>query len=986
MSTEEYDEFGNPIGVTSEDDSSINSSEETTSSEESYVSEHQKENLDEGINSGVKILTTNDQEEEKIILHSKSSTDSSFQNFGPDVETVYATQDALELEIPIVEPLKDEKFTIEEESLPKTTYSKQYLSDLLHIPSKIRNVSICGGLQSGKTSFIDLLVNETHLRDHKNNESNNIRYTDNKVLEVERGITIHSSMMTLLLSNSKGNSIAFNVFDTPGHSSFIDDINSSINLSDNVILVVDVAEDVPESLSTVIDVALSSNCKLFLMISKLDRLFLELRLTPLDAYYKVRKIIDNVNKLLKMKGASDHKLFNPTRGNVFFESARLNCCFTLDSFADIYKAKLHQDLSDSFSKSLWGDVYYLDGHFTTKTANKIKSANERTFVKFILEPIYKLAMMVLTMPAKKLEYYVREKLGIHTISHPQFKQDPSDVLRTLFTKYFGEAQCSFADMIQSYGVSPIENNTNAFHYNQTNSEFPEQSLSSVQKCDSSGPLIAKVSRLVNTSDGSRFYAEVRVFSGTLKSKSSVILLGETYSSEFKEDMKIQKIKKTFLNDTRYRVEVGEIPAGAIGLISGHEIDTFITRTATIYDKEAFEPNFPIFKPFKHVIQPVFKVAVQPENPSDMGRLISGLKMVSREYAGCEITVEEGGDQAISGYSELYLDCLLHDLRKLYSNIDIKVSDPMTRFAETCADTSMVKLPTNSVNGHNSITIIAEPLDEELTNDIASGILPLEPKTRKLSKILRKRYQWDSLAARSVWAFGPLENHSVSILCDDTLPDEVDKERLLFARDSIIQGFRWASREGPLCEEPIRGVRFRIIDANISSDYNEANGAQLIQMTRQACYCAIMTATPQLLEPVFKVDMTSNGSLGKSLSKIISKRRGRVVSDKPVDGTQLFRITGFVPVIDSAGLETDIRLLTQGKAMCAMTFAKWQTAPGDPLDKSCYLPILRPVPIASLARDFTLKTRKRKGLEGGPTLENYVDHETWEKLRATNLFV
>lgn len=144
--------------------------------------------------------------------------------------------------------------------------------------------------------------------------------------------------MTLLLSNLKGNSIAFNIFDTPGHSSFIDDINSSISISDNIVIVVDAAEDITESLLVTLEIALKSNSKLFLMISKIDRLFLELRLTPLDAYYKLRKIIDNLNNCLIKNGASIDKLFSPSRGNVCFESAELDCCFTLDSFVATYRS------------------------------------------------------------------------------------------------------------------------------------------------------------------------------------------------------------------------------------------------------------------------------------------------------------------------------------------------------------------------------------------------------------------------------------------------------------------------------------------------------------------------------------------------------------------------------------------------------------------------------------------------------------------------
>lgn len=73
-----------------------------------------------------------------------------------------------------------------------------------------------------------------------------------------------------------------------------------------------------------------------------------------------------------------------------------------------------------------------------------------------------------------------------------------------------------------------------------------------------------------------------------------------------------------------------------------------------------------------------------------------------------------------------------------------------------------------------------------------------------------------LAARSIWAFGP-ESTGPNILVDDTLPSEVDKGLLESVKDSIVQGFQWGAREGPLCEEPIRNVKFKILDAVIAEE-------------------------------------------------------------------------------------------------------------------------------------------------------------------------
>lgn len=67
----------------------------------------------------------------------------------------------------------------------------------------------------------------------------------------------------------------------------------------------------------------------------------------------------------------------------------------------------------------------------------------------------------------------------------------------------------------------------------------------------------------------------------------------------------------------------------------------------------------------------------------------------------------------------------------------------------------------------------------------------------------------------------------NILVDDTLPSEVDKSLLGSVKDSIVQGFQWGTREGPLCNEPIRNVKFKILDAVIAPEPLHRGGGQII---------------------------------------------------------------------------------------------------------------------------------------------------------------
>lgn len=100
---------------------------------------------------------------------------------------------------------------------------------------------------------------------------------------------------------------------------------------------------------------------------------------------------------------------------------------------------------------------------------------------------------------------------------------------------------------------------------------------------------------------------------------------------------------------------------------------------------------------------------------------------------------------------------------------------------------------------------------------ACGNCGHSPCSRKrLGEFFQTKYDWDLLAARSIWAFGP-DSTGPNILVDDTLPSEVDKGLLSSVKDSIVQGFQWGTREGPLCEEPIRNVKFKILDAVIAME-------------------------------------------------------------------------------------------------------------------------------------------------------------------------
>lgn len=135
------------------------------------------------------------------------------------------------------------------------------------------------------------------------------------------------------------------------------------------------------------------------------------------------------------------------------------------------------------------------------------------------------------------------------------------------------------------------------------------------------------------------------------------------------------------------MDIQKAGAGNLVLLSG--VDASISKTATIVSSD-LDDDLYIFKPISHITQSVLKVAVEPISPSELPKMLDGLRKVNKSYPLLTTKVEESGEHIIVGTGELYLDCVLHDLRRLFSEIEIKVSDPVTRFCETVVETSALK--------------------------------------------------------------------------------------------------------------------------------------------------------------------------------------------------------------------------------------------------------------------------------------------------------
>ena len=917
-----------------------------------------------------------------VVLHEdKQYYPTAQQVYGPGVETMVQEEDTQPLSQPIIAPVVQKKFIVQEADLPPVHFSRDFMTDMMNFPEQIRNIAFAGHLHHGKTALMDMLVLQTHDISSRlekrtgRKQDEQLRYTDIHILERSRGLSIKAAPMSLILQGTRGKSHLFNILDTPGHVNFVDEVAASLRLVDGVVLVVDVVEGVQINTEQIIRYAVLEDLPLTLVVNKMDRLILELKLPPTDAYFKLKHVIEEVNTVIEntRPGQGEKRRLSPEKGNVAFACSSMGWIFTLPSFAKMY-AESYPDVNvKDFSVRLWGDIFF-NPRRRSFTRKGTEEQSKRTFVKFILEPIYKVYSHTISEAPEDLKETLAT-LGI-TLKPSQYKTDAKALLKTVCEQFFGAAE-GFVDMVVEHIPSPLDGGQKKLDRYYTGPSDTKTSAA-IAKCDQDGPLVVQITKLFNTTDASSFYSFGRVMSGIAKAGQQVRVLGEGYTTDDEEDMTISTISDTWIAQSRYNIPTSGVPAGNWVLLSS--IDNSIVKTATLVpprlpdDEDAY-----IFKPVKHFTESVFKVAVEPINPSELPKMLDGLRKVNKSYPLITTKVEESGEHVIIGTGELYMDCVLHDLRRLYSEMELKVSDPVTRFCETVVETSAIMCYAITPNKKNKITMVAEPLDDGIAEDIESGRVNIKDPIRKVGQFFEEKYDWDKLASRSIWAFGP-DEMGPNILQDDTLPSQVDKKLVNTVRDTLRQGFSWGTREGPLCEEPIRNTKFKLTDISLAADSISRGGGQIIPTTRRALYSSFLTASPRLLEPLYTVSMTGPADSVTSLYTVLSRRRGHVLSDGPIAGTPLYGVRGLVPVIDSFGFETDVRIHTQGQAMVSLVFDRWSVVPGDPLDKEV---TTRPLEMASAmatARDFVLKTRRRKGLSEDVSVGKFLEPELWKSLK------
>jgi len=478
----------------------------------------------------------------------------------------------------------------------------------------------------------------------------------------------------------------------------------------------------------------------------------------------------------------------------------------------------------------------------------------------------------------------------------------------------------------------------------------DEAAIAMKNCDANGPLMMYISKMVPTSDKGRFYAFGRVFSGKVATGLKSRIQGPNYTPGKKEDLYEKSIQRTVLMMGRGVEPIEDVPSGNIcGLVG---VDQYLVKGGTITTfKDAHN-----LRVMKFSVSPVVRIAVEPQNAADLPKLVEGLKRLAKSDPMVQCFFEESGEHIVAGAGELHLEICLKDLEEDHACIPIKKSDPVVSYRETVSAESDQVCLSKSPNKHNRLYMKAVPMPDGLPEDIDKGEVGPRDEPKNRGKVLAEKFGYDVNEARKIWCFGP-DGTGPNIMVDVTKGVQYLNE----IKDSVVAGFQWATKEGVLCDENLRGVRFDLHDVTLHADAIHRGGGQIIPTARRVFYASVLTAKPRLLEPVYLVEIQCPEAAVGGIYGVLNRRRGHVFEESQVTGTPMFVVKAFLPVNESFGFTADLRSNTGGQAFPQCVFDHWQILPGDPFEAS------------SKPAQIVTDTRKRKGLkEGIPDLSNYLD--------------
>jgi 116 kDa U5 small nuclear ribonucleoprotein component len=820
-------------------------------------------------------------------------------------------------------------FSIKKKYIPKTIYSKRFLIKNLAINRKrSKCISVLGHLHHGKSTFINTLSSSVHL---VNQKSLFKEFSDFFFLEKQRALSLHSSVTTLLVCNKKGKSFIITLIDSPGHPEFFDQSLTAIKISDGSLVIIDISEGVLMGTELALRNCIIEGLSIVIILNAIDRLILEYGYSSKIIQKIIQKILDEINSILeecllksKFDSNRDLKFFNPIDNNVCFASFLQGWSFTLEQYADIYISCQPSIClsSRNLCIMLWNNFCY----------NISKYCNKKSmFADFIIEPLYKLIFLALSEPILQIQRFLEVELGIYGIKNNEITVNNWKVIMSCFTFFFGG--CRESKLIPNHSglISSVIKNIPC--YIQTN-KYKRSFLKKIKSLS----CLSYIYKLCPIQHENDFFGLTRIIKGSVecKKKFSIITEGHRYYS--KEYVRLNcEIENIFVPIGQYNINISSAQYGSIVFLKG--IDKIVRKSAILFRDVCKVQNlegfyFSILKIIsENGSYNCLSICIETVYLYQLKKLYNSLRKCNKVYSSLSCEVDQSGRLTINGPGELYLDCVLHDSRFVFENIDIKVSNPFSAkketidFSEYLSDTYFDnKMRISLSKNYNSYDEVNSFYKNEvfpnLKQNFSSNYWKKLKKTINAGFIIKnieEKYQINKSKINSFWFLGP-ENISAPSCCLIGNPN-IKKIPILFMK-KLIRGFNLAIEKGPSIFEHLHEIKYEINcrKKSLSLDYQTKCFPGDL---RRIFLNIFLKNSPIIYEPFYLSEVLFQSKFFSVIIKIIQSRRGIVLSSNFFTKSKIFIIRFNIPSIYSIGLDLEFTFLTNKNTLCLFFFENWK---------------------------------------------------------------
>ncbi len=400
---------------------------------------------------------------------------------------------------------------------------------------------------------------------------------------------------------------------------------------------------------------------------------------------------------------------------------------------------------------------------------------------------------------------------------------------------------------------------------------PKTDLEVIREADPSGPFSALAFKIMTDPYVGKLIF-TRVYSGTLE-KGSYILNSTTGKKE-----RVGRLLEMHANDKK---DVDAAIAGDIVAVVGvKEVrtgDTFCDLDNPVILEQI---TFP---------EPVIKLAVEPKTKADSDKLSTGLQKLAEEDPTFKVqTDEETGQTTIAGMGELHLEIIVDRLKREFK-VEANVGAPQVSYRETI-----------SKNITHRETYKKQTGGRGKFADIQFEIAPMsyfdnyEGKQDRVSK------------------------SEGFVFINEVVGGNIPREFI----PSIEKGFKLALDNGIQANYGVQNIGVRLFDGS----YHDVDSDQLsFELAAKSGFReSAKRAKPVLLEPVMKVEVTTPEDYMGDVIGDLNSRRGIIQSMNSDANGSLVKAN--VPLSEMFGYSTDLRSLTQGRAVYSMEFEEYTQVP------------------------------------------------------------